>query len=101
MAVVLYWDYGFMFLSCSCSLGILGAADAQVSEMETVCCELLSNGFVFNAYCCGVTTVVVTTHTLHVVCVLLVCGPSLHVQVTKLVFFAPWARYGWSLSLSC
>jgi hypothetical protein len=26
-------------------------------------------------YCCG-TTVVVTTHTLHVVCVLLVCGPS-------------------------
>jgi hypothetical protein len=37
MAVVLYWDYGFMFLSCSCSLGILGAADAQVREMETMC----------------------------------------------------------------
>jgi hypothetical protein len=30
---------------------------------------------VMSLYCCGTTTVV-TTHTLHAVCVLLVCGPS-------------------------
>jgi hypothetical protein len=42
MAVVLYWDYGVMFVNCSCSLGILGTADAQVSEMETMCAVSLS-----------------------------------------------------------